>query len=489
MAAYVLRHAGDLATKPALERHGLNGHEVLRYDALALGVQQVAAGLRATGLAPGARVLMRLGNVLDFPLVYLGALWAGCVPVATSSQLTQPEVDAMAKGLSPDLCVAQAGLPVPSDVRVVAPEALHGPDRMEAPHLGDPDRLGYVIYTSGSSGVPRPVAHAHRAIWARRMMYQGWYGLRTQDRVCHAGAFNWTYTLGVGLMDPWAMGATAILRDESLSNADLPKLLERSEATIFAAAPGVYRQALKPGIRFPSLPSLRHGLSAGEALPPRLRNAWRSRTGTEIYEALGMSECSTYISAHPGRQAPEGAVGFVQAGRRVTVLDGAGHPCPFGTPGTLAIDRRDPGLMLGYLNAPEATAARMKGGWFDTGDRATLGADGLVHFLGRDDDMMNAGGYRVSPLEVERAFATLPGLRDCAAVELPVNSETRVIALFFVGAPALDEAALKAHAEGQLARYKQPRLFLRRAALPHNANGKLNRKALRASYEAQDDQA
>ena len=82
--------------------------------------------------------------------------------------------------------------------------------------MGDPDRLAYIIYTSGTSGVPRGVCHAHRAIWARQMMMQGWYGLRPEDRLLHAGAFNWTYTLGTGLMDPWTMGATALIPEAEI---------------------------------------------------------------------------------------------------------------------------------------------------------------------------------------------------------------------------------------------------------------------------------
>jgi acyl-coenzyme A synthetase/AMP-(fatty) acid ligase len=483
MAAYVLRKAKALGDTPALEIHSAVGADVHSYAHIERTVQQTAAGLQAYGLGSGDKVLMRLGNSVDFPIVFLACLWAGFVPVPTSSALTQSEVDWIARDLAPRLCVGHGDVPLPSGVPCIQPDALRGSGAMDAAMLGPADRLGYVIYTSGSSGQPRAVAHAHRAIWARRMMYEGWYGLTAQDRVLHAGAFNWTYTLGVGLMDPWAQGATALIREDGQSSAELPDLLKRSRATIFAAAPGVYRQILKSQATL-SLPDLRHGLSAGEALSAGVRNTWRDRVGTEIYEALGMSECSTYISACPGRQAPEGAAGFVQAGRRVTVLGQDGQPQPFGTPGTLAIHQRDPGLMLGYLGAPQATAARMKGPWFDTGDRATLSADGTVHFQGRDDDMMNAGGYRVAPLEVEAAFAPLPGLAECAAVDVAVKADARVIALFYNSAAPLEEATLAAHAQAHLARYKQPRLYIHCPALPRNANGKLNRKALRAAYEA-----
>ncbi|WP_425090298.1 class I adenylate-forming enzyme family protein [Tropicimonas sp. S265A] len=483
MAAYVLQRATERGPAPALELHGADTPKTWSFSEILASVQEVAAGLRDTGLTPGDIVLMRLGNTVEFPLVFLAALWAGYVPVPTSAALTQAETDWIARGLAPRLCIGHAPLALPGGVPCLRPEDLHTGGQMDAPHLGDANRLGYVIYTSGSSGTPRAVAHAHRAIWARRMMYQGWYGLTGIDRVFHAGAFNWTYTLGVGLMDPWALGATALIRAEGVANAELPDVLARSNASVFAAAPGVYRQILKSDAKI-DLPHLRHALSAGEALPASVRAAWHARTGTEIYEALGMSECSTYISAHPRRQAPPGVAGFAQAGRRLAVLDSNGQPQPFGTPGTLGIHRRDPGLMLGYLGDEAATRARMKGDWFDTGDRATLAADGTVRYLGRDDDMMNAGGYRVAPLEVEAAFARLPAMSECAATEVAIKADAKVIALFYTAAAPIPEADLKAHAETHLARYKQPRLYLYQTNLPRNANGKLNRKALRAGFEA-----
>ena len=97
------------------------------------------------------------------------------------------------------------------------------------------------------------------------------------------------------------------------------------------------------------MPKLRHGLSAGEKLPDPLREGWQAATGTPIHEALGMSECSTFISGSPARPAPPGTLGFAQPGRRIAILDTGGTPVAPGETGTLAVHRGDPGLMLGYL--------------------------------------------------------------------------------------------------------------------------------------------
>ena len=112
-----------------------------------------------------------------------------------------------------------------------------------------------------------------------------------------------------------------------------------------------------------------------------------------------------------------------------------------------------------------------------------MDATGAVRYLGRDDDMMNAGGYRVSPIEVERAYDACPAAVECAAVELPVSTDSSVIGLFFV--PASDPpdfTELQTQAARSLARYKQPRIFQPVAALPRGANNKINRRALRDQW-------
>ena len=485
LAEYVLEAGAAQPDKIALQIVRLTGAERWSYARLTAAVRGIGTGFLHAGLKPGDRVMLRLGNTVDFPLAYLGAIAVGVVPVPTSSQLTGPEITAMAETLDPAAVIAGAGIALPEHPAPVIPAARLADWQALTPcdwDRGAPDRLAYMVFTSGTSGRPRAVMHAHRAIWARRMMWDGWYGLTADDRLMHAGAFNWTYTLGTGLMDPWAIGATALIPEAGIAPAQLPLLLKRFDATIFAAAPGVYRQMLKMPI--PALPRLRHGLSAGEKMPETTRAAWQEATGTQVFEALGMSEVSTYVSACPARPAPAGTAGFPQPGRRVAVLGEDGAPVPRGAAGQLAVDAADPGLMLGYWRAEAETAARFRDGWFLTGDMVTMEEDGAIRYLGRDDDILNAGGYRVSPLEVERAFDAHPGIAESAAVELPVKEGVSVIALCYVPAETpLDDETLAAHGAAQLARYKQPRLFLARDALPKGANNKLNRRALREGWK------
>jgi len=482
MAAHVLARAGHDPDKIALAVLGTARAERWSYARLEAAVRGVATGLLMQGLSPGSKVLIRLGNTPDFPITFLACLAVDLIPVPTSSQLTGPEITAMCGTLNPDLVIAGTGIALPDHpAPVIDASQLAGfHDLPPAEYaLGVQNRPGYIIYTSGTSGRPRGVIHAHRAILARRSMQAGWTGLGASDRLLHAGAFNWTYTLGTGLMDPWTLGATALIPEPGTDSRALPLLLKRHDATIFAAAPGVYRQLLRAEL--PPLPQLRHGLSAGEKLPEPIREAWHTATGTPIHEAYGMSECSTFISGSPARPAPAGTLGFVQDGRQVCLLDDAGQP---GDNGTIAVHHDDPGLMLGYLGHPEDMAARMLGDWFLTGDRATRLGDGALRYEGRSDDMMNAGGYRVSPVEVESALAHHPGIDEVAATELAVKADATVIAAFYTGPAALPEDELAAFAAERLARYKCPRLFIHQSVLPRGANNKLLRRTLRADWEA-----
>ncbi len=478
LAAHVLRHAPTTPNKLALSILSKSGAQNWTYQALEAAVRGTGTGLLQSGLNPGDILLMRLGNTVEFPIAYLGAIAAGLVPVPTSSQLTAADTAKMIADLSPAAILRDEDVVCASHPNQITTDSLTAMRTLPPCdfNLGDPERLAYVVYTSGTSGNPRAVAHAHRAIWARQMMVKGWYDLRVDDRLLHAGAFNWTYTLGTGLMDPWTIGATALIPAPGTDPSDLAELLQTHRASIFAAAPGVYRKALHGKDKL-DLPELRHGLSAGEKLSTDLHQKWTNATGTNLFEAYGMSECSTFISSSPALATQSQTLGQPQPGRRVAIV-GTDGPVPQGDEGTIAIHRSDPGLMLGYLNAPQETSDRYQDDWFLTGDLGAMSADHQITYLGRNDDMMNAGGFRVSPLEVEAALSKHPGVTQVGATAIEVKPDTFVIAAFYTGPKELNHDDLQGFANTYLARYKQPRAYIHLDALPQSANGKLLRRAL-----------
>ena len=465
------------------------GAERWTYAQLDDAVRRVAAGLRSLGLAPGARVMIRMGNASEYALTFFGAIAAGLVPLPSSAQLTEEEADFLLEDSGASVLAVSETLRIapPAGVRLLEAAEIgrfvstfspieYADTAAEAP--------AFLIYTSGTTGEPKGVLHAQRSAWGRRPMYRGWYGgMGPNDIVLHAGAFNWTYTLGVGLTDPWANGATAVLYTGPRDVSVWPRLIARFRATLFATVPGLYRQILKYcDLGAHDLKSLRHGLTAGEALSPALLSAWREAAGTELYEALGMSECSTYVSSSPDVPVRPGSPGKPQAGRCVAVLpiDGGEAPLPAEKTGLLAVHRSDPGLMLGYWNRPEEEALVYRGEWFVGGDLASFDREGYLRYHGRNDDLMNAMGYRVSPLEVEQCLSHHPAIAEVAVTELAVREDVKVIAAFVVpkDPDEADAGPLLAFAHEHLAAYKCPREIVFTSALPRTANGKVIRRKL-----------
>ena len=198
-----------------------------------------------------------------------------------------------------------------------------------------------------------------------------------------------------------------------------------------------------------------------------------------------MSECSTFLSGSPSRPADPQTLGYPQPGRQIALIDSDGL---HGTHGQIALHKSDTGLMLGYLNAAEDTAAKYNRDWFLTGDIGTRTVSGAIRYDGRVDDMMNGGGYRVSPIEVEAALTRHPAIEDAAAVELRVKSDASIIAAFYTGPDVIDDKELATYLAAHLADYKTPRLFIWRDHLPRGANNKLLRRALRSDWEAEHGQ-
>jgi len=335
-----------------------------------------------------------------------------------------------------------------------------------------------------------------------------WFDFCGDDRVLHSGKFNWTYVLGTALMDPLYLGQTAIVFEGPPDATQWIPRIAKHQATIFIGVPTIYRQILqKTSFTVADAPTLRHCMCAGEHLSDEVLAGWRERFDQEIYEAIGMSECSYYISQRKGLPVRPGSVGMPQPGHSVKLLDDTGFdPCGtvpstfllnprFDTSllnprevrvdeeGQIAIGEDDPGLFLRYWNQPEETARLRRGGWFLTGDYARRDAEGYYWFMGRKDDIIKSFGYRVSPFEVERVLKDHPAVADCAVVGEAMGPDKTIITAYVLPAfgQRADAEAIMAYAALHLARYKRPRAVRFVADLPRTANGKVLRRALRES--------
>ena len=496
MAAYCIgRAARTRPNHPALmvigDPKSGDPSEVWTFRHLEAAVLNTAAALQDLGLSPGARIVIALENTSTYAVLFFGAIAGGFVPLPVSRQLRTHELEFIISDSKAELVALADAAATPQLAGGVQlcdgrQAALWAKGSARATYASttanDP---AFLIYTSGTTAQPKGVLHAHRSVLGRRPMYESWYGLSAADRMLHAGAFNWTYTLGTGLCDPWANGATAIVYTGEKDPGLWPSLIAKTGATLFAAVPSLYRQILKYGSVSPTtLGVLRHGLMAGETPPPGLFEAWEAATAKPLYEALGMSEISTYISSGPDTPRKAGKVGRPQPGRNIAILpvEGNSEPLARGEEGLIAVRRDDPGLMLRYWNRPDEERAVMRGDWFAGGDVGLIDHDGYVTHLGRANDIMKAFGYRVSPQEVETAIAQCSGVAEVACAEIQVRAGVSVIGAFVVRAAGstLDEKTLLHFASERLAAYKTPRQIIFLDSLPRTANGKLKRADLRA---------
>lgn len=483
---------------------------------LARDSSRFAQLLRNHGAGTGDRVLIRLPNSLDFPTVFLGTMKSGAVAVPTSTLLVAEEVRYLAqdsgalfivthKSMWPELKDQLSDLQRLSHVFLAGdglmPEAethlsLHdlAPELAQIAHYQPPyptraEDPAYLVYTSGTTGHPKGVLHAHRALIGRTPSNTHWFDFREGDRILHSGKFNWTYVLGTGLMDPLYNGKTVVVH-EGGNDAELwPRLIKKHACTIFVGVPTIYRQIIqKTDFSAGDLPSLRHCMCAGESLSDEMLGAWRKRFGLDIYEALGMSECSYYISQNVFHPIRPGSVGFPQPGHDVHLLDENLNEVAPGEEGMIALHDNDPGKFLRYWNLPDETAKVHKNGYFLSGDYARRDKDGYIWFLGRRDDIINTFGYRVSPNEIERIMKTHPAVADCIAIGEQIDREKTLIAICVIPDTSqnVDPAALLRFGAAHLASYKRPRLVHFMNEFPRTKNGKVIRSQLKSMVSGQE---
>jgi acyl-coenzyme A synthetase/AMP-(fatty) acid ligase len=489
------------------------GTATITFAELADKTDRFAQVLRDLGVKPGDRVLIRLPNSLDYPIAFLGAMKMGAISVPTSTLLTAEEVAYLAKDSAAVVLVtdatawygmADALVETPALKHILLSQAaevnahakfnvrslsicLSAVEQMDVPYQTKAEDPAYLVYTSGTTGYPKGVLHAHRALIGRQPAAQYWfnYSDKVQDRIMHSGKFNWTYVLGTGLMDPLYLGKTVIVHEGKNDAQKWLDLIQKHAATIFIGVPTIYRQILqKTTTTGAELPSMRHFMSAGEHLSDEVLTQWHERFGLNIYEAVGMSEFSYYLSQSIFRPIRPGSAGFPQPGHNIRLLNPETmEPVATGEEGMICVPDTDPGLFLRYWNLDEETRKYKHDGYFFTGDYAKYDADGYIWFLGRKDDIIKSFGYRVSPYEIERVYKGHPDVADCASVGEEIEKDKLLVVAYVILKPDAKVTAdeLVQFGKQHLAAYKAPKTVYLAHDFPRTKNGKILRKDINSS--------
>ncbi len=492
------------------------GTSSITFAQLAERTSRFAELLRRLGLGAGERVLVRLPNSIDYPAAFLGAMKRGAIAVPTSTLLTAEEVlylakDSGAAALVVDkaawgalrtklagsgirfalLCGPGVVECVPGVESIDLDGALAAIDAWGPAADTRTDDPAYLVYTSGTTGYPKGVLHGHRSLIGRSPASTYWFDFADEgesasvDRIVHSGKFNWTYVLGSALMDPLYRGKTVIAHEGRNEAATWPRLIAKHGATIFIGVPTIYRQILqKTTFTRSDVPTLRHCMSAGEHLSDEVFGQWKARFGLDIYEAVGMSEFSYYLSQSKFRPIRAGSAGFPQPGHCIRLLDAETlREVGPGEEGMICVPESDPGLFLEYWNLPEETAKLKHDGWFLTGDYARYDGDGYLWFLGRRDDIIKSFGYRVSPYEVERVLKSHPAVADCACVGESAGADKLLVVAYVIAhaGASVTPGELLAFGRDMLASYKAPKIVYLAKDFPRTRNGKILRREISPS--------
>jgi len=484
--------------------------ETKQYTFLDLSIitNKIGNALLSLGFKRGDRVIIRLPNIPEFPFCFLGAIKVGVVPIPTSTMLTGEEIgyildDSGARGVITNYELYESvetnmgrfnnfnqvlilGRRAPLSCIDFDAIVDNSNSELNVPDTRA-DEMAYICYTSGTTGYPKGVVHAQRALIAHDPAALYWQALKKDYIVMHAGKLNWTYTLGTGCIDPWRHGSSTVIYGGEHNPKKFFNLIDKYRVNVFMAVPTVYRQMLRIHDEIkPDLSDLHHALSAGEHLSEELFSLWKEKLGVELFDGLGMSEFSYYLSNMPGMPIRPGSPGKPQPGHTSKLLNEEGKDADIGEIGVLATPKNDPGLMLHYWNRTKETAEMYKDNWFISGDHFYKDEYGYYWIVGRKDDIITTFGYRVSPYEVERVLSEHPKVNECAVAGINVEQDKTITTAFVILKDSNRSEKLKDelldYSISRLAKYKCPREIIFIDSIPKTANGKIIRKVLRETY-------
>jgi benzoate-CoA ligase family protein len=486
----------------------------LTYDQVAASANRLGNGLRELDVEMENRVVMAVLDSPEFAATFFGAIKLGAVPVPVNTNLKPQDYayflnDSRAK-------VAVVSEPLAPLVREARRELRHlrhlvVVGRAEAGELAwadlvsgvsdhldpadtSPDDMCFWLYSSGTTGLPKGVVHLQHDMrcciesYARPVL-----GIGPEDVCFSVAKLYFAYGLGNALYFPFGVGASTALLPGPPAPGVVLELVKHLRPTLYFAVPTSYAGLLAADPELweaADFGSVRACVSAGEPLSGSLLERWRSRTGTEILDGIGSTECCHIFISNRLEEVRPDSSGRLVPGYGARVVDEEGAEVPDGEVGTLLVSGDS--ICERYWNQHERSRRTIRGEWIDTGDKYVRDPDGFYTYQGRSDDMFKVGGIWVSPSEVESTINAHDAVLECAVVAV-VDEDRLLLPEAYVvlqrgrtAGPEL-EVELRDHVRARIAHFKCPRDFHFVEQLPKTATGKIQRFRLRAQHPATAD--
>ncbi|MBL8334319.1 MAG: AMP-binding protein [Rubrivivax sp.] len=507
----------------------------ISYAQLQAEADRLSRALRALGVAPGDRVALVLPQRPETAVAYIAVAQLGAVAMPLSMLFGAEALQYRLQDSGATVAIADessienlrtARRACPALRTVVAAGAAAGrgdvdwapllaaqPARFE-PHDTAADDAALLIYTSGTTGPPKGALVPHRALIGNLTGFvcsQNWFGTEPDEVFWSPADWAWTGGLMDALLPTLYFGRTIVAFRGRFSAERAFDLMQRHRVTHSFLFPTALKAMMKayPEPRRLYRLHLRAVMSAGESVGDTVFGWCRDHLGVVVNEMFGQTEinyvvgnCQSYVDGegrrHPAWPARPGSMGRAYPGHRVAVIDEAGHECPRGTPGDVAVHRLDvhgqpdPVFFLGYWNNDAATQAKFTGSmadsWCRTGDTAVMDDDGYLWYQGRSDDVFKSAGYRIGPSEVENCLVRHAAVANAAVVPKPDAERGAVVKAYVVlaagHAPGSDLVAeLQDHVRARLAPYEYPKEIEFVESLPMTTTGKVQRRVLRLQEE------
>ncbi|WP_374454628.1 class I adenylate-forming enzyme family protein [Nocardioides sp.] len=504
ISAFVAEAAADVPARQALVE---TGGRTLTWSALEDEVARIATGLGAQGIRAGQRVMIVVGNRIEFVTAYLGVLRAQVVAVPVNPRSTAGEVARMVADSGTRLVVVDdtalevvraalaelAELPgheVAAPVVVVtgtepAPgevafEALRADVVRPVPPLPDPEKLAAILYTSGTSGRPRGAMLSHRALLANIEQVASVEPpmMHGDDVVLGVLPLFHVYGLNAVLGGVLRHRARLLLVEQFEAQAVLD-LIDDEACSVVPIAPPVFAHWLPDEHLRERLGPVRLVLSGSAPLEPEVIEEFTSITGIPVHQGYGLTEASPVVTSTLCSTEPRvGSVGAALPGIELRLVDETGRPVEGEDPGQIQV--RGTNLFSGYW--PDGSDGPDAEGWYATGDVGFLDASGDLFLVDRVKELVIVSGFNVYPTEVEDVIREVDGVADAAVIGVPDAETGEAVVAYVVpaGAPRTHlEEAVRAHAVVRLARFKQPSRIEVVDELPFTATGKVQKGRLR----------